>query len=70
MAVCGWIAMVVSLSDRLYAIWSMRGMAKLRPGAAVWLNLPKRLRAEWVCHDDAARACADAGACSICHSSA
>ena len=47
--------MVVSLSDRLYAISSMMGMAKLRPGKAVWENFPKRLRAEWVCHDDAAR---------------
>ena len=43
--------MVVSLSDRLYAISSMMGMAKLRPGKAVWENLPKRLRAERVCHD-------------------
>ena len=43
--------MVVSLSDRLYAISSMMGMAKLRPGNAVWENFPKRLRAEWVCHD-------------------
>ena len=43
--------MVVSLSDRLYAISSMIGMAKLRPGKAVWENLPKRLRAERGCHD-------------------
>ena len=47
--------MVVSLSDRLYAISSMMGRAKLRPGVAVWENLPKRLRGAWVCHDDAAK---------------
>jgi hypothetical protein len=29
------MSMVVSLSDRLYAISSMIGMAKLRPGSAV-----------------------------------
>ena len=47
--------MVVSFSDRLYAISSTKGMAKLRPGVAVWENLPKRLRGAWVCHDDAAK---------------
>ena len=39
--------MVVSLSDRLYAISSMIGIAKLRPGKAVWLNLPKRCLREF-----------------------
>ncbi len=49
MAVCGWMGMVFSLSDRLYAIFSMNGIEKLSPGVAVREYRPKRS----ICHSSA-----------------